>query len=84
MKSINYPWLLGLCLALFVVTACVPSAPNSTETTSPASQPASGGEDNVLRLAVDFLRVLDPVQGGGFMAIEYGVGETLLQLDTNF
>jgi peptide/nickel transport system substrate-binding protein len=51
---------------------------------APATTPAATAE-TTLRVVTPFLsQPLDPAKGGGFNAIQFGVGETLMRLDPQF
>ena len=77
-----------LCGSLFWA-ACTPppaapAAPAAADATTGDSAPVAAA-GNTLRIAQPFLsQPLDPAKGGGFNALQFGVGETLMRLDETF
>jgi peptide/nickel transport system substrate-binding protein len=67
------PPLCWLVLLALVLTACQGDA-------APAADSAKGG--GVLRVGTPFLSQPDPVRGG-FNAVQFGLAETLMRLDTD-
>lgn len=71
---------LYLALSLLLLLLLAACAPAVTPTLPRDSTAAA-----TLRIAAPFLSTpIDPVQGGGWYAIQWGAGETLMRLDTDF
>lgn len=62
-------------------TAPAPAADAAAPTEAPAAAP---GSSEPLRVITPFLSLPDPAKGGGFNAVQFGIGETLLRLDETF
>ena len=63
-------------------TAALTATPGQSFTAAPA---ANDAQSSTLRIGTPFLdQPLDPASGGGFNALQFGVGETLMRLDTTF
>jgi peptide/nickel transport system substrate-binding protein len=88
---------LLIVVVLLVLAACsgataqLPAPemqPGDQSNATGAASSAPGGSDaatNALRIGVPFLsQPLDPASGGGFNAVQFGVGETLIRLDETF
>jgi peptide/nickel transport system substrate-binding protein len=86
MKQILSTLLLGLLLLTACTVPAAPVAPVAADAnTGAGSESASTTVGNTLRIAQPFLsQPLDPAKGGGFNALQFGVGETLMRLDESF
>lgn len=86
------PHLIALvAVVTLLLTACgsppaaqAPTAPAPTEAPAAAAPVAAPGASDPLRIITPFLGLPDPAKGGGFNAVQFGVGETLLRLDETF
>ncbi len=68
-----------------VPSAASPAAPtpgrDPGDVTTPTDAPAT---PDPLRVITPFLSLPDPAKGGGFNAVQFGIGETLMRLDETF
>lgn len=62
----------------------VSAAVAPTEIPAVAASPEMPGSNEPLRIITPFLSLPDPAKGGGFNAVQFGVGETLMRLDETF
>src|ERR1700712_1348360 len=62
------------------------AAPTVAAPANTAATPASASSQaDTLRIGTPFLdQPFDPAGGGGFNAVQFGIGETLMRLDTSF
>ena len=75
-----------LCGIVFLVACTTPSVGSAAQApANAAADVAPTAAGNTLRIAQPFLsQPLDPAKGGGFNALQFGVGETLMRLDERF
>jgi hypothetical protein len=61
-----------------------PAAPAPTEAPAAPAPTEAPAAPELLRVITPFLSLTDPAKGGGFNAVQFGIGETLMRLDDTF